>query len=180
MKIHESAFIHPSAALYGDLEIGEGSSVWPSAAIRADFNSIRIARMSSVQDTAVLHSTPTCPVIIGSYVTVGHGAVVHGATIEDYVLVGIRAVVLDGAKVGAGSFIAAGAVIRDGMVIPPDSFVSGSPAAFKPARPGTREQIRAGAISYHLLSRRYLEGKEIFPLNELIERMKEWESSGRE
>lgn len=181
MKIHETAFVHPTAVLHGDIEVGEGTSIWAHAAIRGDFNTIRIGSFSSVQDTCVLHCAPMNPLSIGNYVTVGHGAVIHGAKIGDYVLVGMGAIVLDGAQVGDGSLIAAGSVVAEGTVVPPDSFVRGNPATVKPAREGTRSMIRSGAVSYHLLSRRYIEGKDFITVSELIARMKEWEEkAGRE
>jgi len=179
VKIHETAFVHPTAALHGDIEVGEGSSIWAHAAIRGDFNTIRIGRLSSVQDTCVLHCAPLHPLSIGDYVTVGHGAVIHGASIGDCVLVGMGAIVLDGAQAGSGTLIAAGAVVGEGRIIPPDSFVSGNPATVKPARAGTRDMIRSGAISYHLLSRKYIEGKDTLPMDELIAKLKEWEEKAR-
>lgn len=174
MKIHPTAFIHPTAAIHGNVEIGEGSSVWAHAAIRGDFNSIKVGSFTSIQDTCVLHCAPMHALSIGDYVTVGHGAVIHGATVGNCVLVGMRAVLLDGVKVGDGTLIAAGAVVRDGTQIPPDSFVSGNPATVKPAKPGTKDRIRAGAISYHSLSRKYIEGKESISPQEVVEKMRDW------
>jgi carbonic anhydrase/acetyltransferase-like protein (isoleucine patch superfamily) len=168
MKIDETVYVHPTAVIHA------GSSVWAHSAIRGDFNSIKIGKFTSIQDTVVLHCAPMNAVVIGDYVTVGHGAVIHGAQIEDYVLVGMRAVILDGAHIGKGSLIAAGAVVREGAKVPPNSLVIGNPAVVKQAKEGTLERIKAGAISYHLLSRKYMEGEETLPFPELLAKMQEW------
>ena len=175
MKIDTQTYIYPSAVIIGNVEIGHGSSVWPGAVLRGDFHSITIGRYSSLQDNSVVHPSPMKPVQIGDWVTVGHSAVIHGSVVGDYALVGIRAVLLDGAMVGSGSLIAAGTLVPEGMQIPPDSFVSGSPAVIKPARAGTRENNRLYALSYHLLSRRYMRGNHSFSLDEVIREIREWE-----
>jgi len=174
MQIDAEAYVHTSAVIIGNVEIGAGSSVWPGAVLRGDYHSITLGRYSSLQDNSVVHPSPMNLVRIGDWVTVGHSVVIHGSVIEDYVLVGIRSVLLDGVVVGAGSMIAAGTLVPEGMQIPPDSFVSGSPAVVKPARPGTRENNRTYALSYHLLSRRYMEGNYLFTLDEVICEIKEW------
>ena len=175
MEKDAQAYLHPSAVIIGNVEIGNGSSIWPGAVLRGDFHSITIGQYSSLQDNAVVHPSPTKLVQIGDWVTVGHSAVIHGSVIGDYVLVGIRSVLLDGVVVGSGSLIAAGTLVPEGMQIPSDSFVSGSPAVIKPARTGTRENNRLYALSYHLLSRRHMQGNHTFPLGEVIREIKEWE-----
>lgn len=127
-RIHPDTFVADSAAVMGNVSVGKKSSLWFNAVLRADINSITIGEACSVQEGAVLHVALDQPLIIGDYVTVGHGAVLHGCTIGDNVLIGMKAVVLDGAVVGEGSIIGAGAVVKEGMVIPPRSLAVGLPA----------------------------------------------------
>ena len=126
--IPASCYIDISAQIIGDVILGERSSVWMNAVIRGDVNSIRIGANSNVQDCAVLHGMRyVYPVHLGDWVTVGHNATVHGCTIEDNVLIGIGATVLNGAAIGANSIIAAGALIPERTIIPPNSLVTGIP-----------------------------------------------------
>jgi carbonic anhydrase/acetyltransferase-like protein (isoleucine patch superfamily) len=127
-----SCYVDQSAQLIGDVELGEQASVWMNAVLRGDVNSIRLGARSNVQDCAVLHGMRYLyPVIVGEMVTIGHNATVHGCVLEDAVLVGIGAVILNNARVGEGSIIAAGAVIPEQMVIPPNSLVAGVPGKIK-------------------------------------------------
>jgi carbonic anhydrase/acetyltransferase-like protein (isoleucine patch superfamily) len=127
-----SCYVDVSAQLIGDVELGEQASVWMNAVLRGDVNSIRVGARSNVQDCAVLHGMRyVYPVIVGEMVTIGHNATVHGCVLEDEVLVGIGAVILNNARVGEGSIIAAGAVVPEQMVIPPNSLVVGVPAKVK-------------------------------------------------
>jgi carbonic anhydrase/acetyltransferase-like protein (isoleucine patch superfamily) len=127
-----SCYVDISAQLIGDVELGEHTSVWMNAVVRGDVNSIRVGARSNVQDCAVLHGMRyVYPVIVGEMVTIGHNATVHGCVIEDEVLVGIGAVILNNARVGQGSIIAAGAVIPEQTVIPPNSLVAGVPGKVK-------------------------------------------------
>lgn len=130
--VPESCYVDPSAQVIGDVELGEQASVWMNAVVRGDVNSIRIGAKSNVQDCAVLHGMRYLyPVTIGEMVTIGHNATVHGCMLEDNVLVGIGAVILNDARVGEGSIIAAGAVIPEHAVIPPRSLVVGIPGKVK-------------------------------------------------
>jgi carbonic anhydrase/acetyltransferase-like protein (isoleucine patch superfamily) len=123
-----SCYVDVSAQLIGDVVLGEQASVWMNAVVRGDVNAIRIGAKSNVQDCAVLHGMRyVYPVIVGEMVTIGHNATVHGCVVEDAVLVGIGAVILNNARIGEGSIIAAGAVIPEQMVIPPNSLVAGVP-----------------------------------------------------
>jgi carbonic anhydrase/acetyltransferase-like protein (isoleucine patch superfamily) len=123
-----SCYVDPSAQLIGDVVLGEQASVWMNAVIRGDVNSIRIGARSNVQDCAVLHGMRHLyPVIIGEMVTIGHNATVHGCILEDAILVGIGSTILNNARIGEGSIIAAGAVIPEQTVIPPNSLVAGVP-----------------------------------------------------
>ena len=127
-KIDPTAFVAPGAFIIGDVTIGPESSVWFGVVLRGDIAPIVIGEGSNIQDGAVVHVDIGRPTIIGNWVTVGHGAVLHGCTIGDNVLIGIRAVVLTGAVVGENSLIGAGAVVTEGSIIPPNSLVLGIPA----------------------------------------------------
>jgi carbonic anhydrase/acetyltransferase-like protein (isoleucine patch superfamily) len=126
--IPSSCYVDFSAQIIGDVVLGEQASVWMNAVVRGDVNSIRIGARSNVQDCAVLHGMRYLhPVIVGEMVTIGHNATVHGCVLEDAVLVGIGATILNNARIGEGSIIAAGAVIPEQTVIPPNSLVAGVP-----------------------------------------------------
>ena len=134
-RVHPTAFIDDSAQVIGDVEIGEESGVWMNAVVRGDVHSIRVGRRSNIQDGTVVHAQSATsgahPTVIGNSVTIGHGALVHGCTIDDQCLIGIGAIVLNGAHVGMQSIIAAGALVTEGMKVPPKSLVMGSPAKVK-------------------------------------------------
>jgi carbonic anhydrase/acetyltransferase-like protein (isoleucine patch superfamily) len=145
-----SCYVDPSAQVIGDVVLGEQASVWMNAVVRGDVNSIRIGARSNVQDCAVLHGMRyVYPVIVGEMVTIGHNATVHGCVIEDEVLVGIGAAILNNARIGSGSIIAAGALIPEGMVIPPRSLVTGVPGRIRRALgDADREMILNYARNY--------------------------------
>jgi carbonic anhydrase/acetyltransferase-like protein (isoleucine patch superfamily) len=146
----------PGAFLIGDVSLGAEASVWYGAVLRGDGDSIRIGARSNIQDNAVVHTDPGFPVTVGTGVSVGHGAVLHGCTVGDDVLVGMNATVLNGARIGAGSLIAAGALITENADIPPGSLVAGVPG--KVRRELTDDElahVRANAQSYVELSRRH-------------------------
>ena len=131
-RVPSSVFVDDSAQVIGDVEIGDESSVWMCVVIRGDVNSIRIGRRSNVQDGTIVHGmTKTHPTTIGDSVTIGHGAIIHGCTIEDQCLIGMGAVLLNGAHVGTGSIVAAGALLVEGMKVPPRSLVMGIPGKVK-------------------------------------------------
>jgi len=149
----------PSAVVCGEVQIGEGSSVWFNAVIRGDNELITIGENSNVQDGAVLHTDPGFPLTIGSGVTVGHKAMLHGCTIGDNSLVGINAVVLNGATIGRNCLIGANALVTEGKEIPDNSMVLGSPG--KVVRELTPEQIeglRRSAKHYVDNARRFQSG----------------------
>lgn len=131
-QVPTSCYVDISAQVLGDVVLGEHASVWMNAVLRGDVNAIRIGARSNVQDCAVLHGMRHLyPVIVGEMVTIGHNATVHGCVLEDEVLVGIGATILNNARVGAGSIIAAGAVIPEQMIIPPRSLVAGVPGKIR-------------------------------------------------
>jgi len=149
-KIAASAYIDQSAQVIGDVVVGERSSIWPNVTVRGDVNWIRIGEETSIQDNSVLHcDAGSFPLQIGSRVTVGHLAMLHGCTVEDECLIGIGAIILNGAKIGSGSVIAAGAVVPEGMQVPPHSLVMGVPAKVKrPVTPEEQERFRQNAKRY--------------------------------
>jgi len=164
-KIAHGVFIAPDALVMGDVEIGERSSIWYGSVVRGDVNWIKIGKKTNIQDRCVCHvSAQTAPLLVGDEVTCGHGAILHGCVIEDRVLVGMGAVVLDNAKVGEGSIIAAGALVPPNKQIPPGSLVAGVPAKVKRQTTDEEtEQIKASAEHYYRLS---LEHGEVWGLND--------------
>ena len=148
--VHATCYVDASAQVIGDVELGENASVWMNAVVRGDVNRIRIGAGSNVQDCAVLHGMRHLyPVLVGEMVTIGHNATVHGCVLEDTVLVGIGATILNNARVGEGSIIAAGAVIPEQMVIPPNSLVAGVPGKIRRTLgPEDRELILKYARNY--------------------------------
>lgn len=122
-------FFAETAVVIGDVVMGDGCSVWYNAVIRGDVNSIRIGDRVNVQDNATLHCTyQKCGLTIGDDVSIGHNAVVHGCTVENKVLIGMGAIVMDQAVIGTGSVIAAGAVVTQGTIVEPGSLMAGVPA----------------------------------------------------
>ncbi|MET7287265.1 gamma carbonic anhydrase family protein [Streptomyces sp. NPDC005573] len=127
-RVEEAAFVAPTASVIGDVTLGAGASVWYGAVVRADVERITVGAEANVQDGVTLHADPGFPVTVGERVSIGHNAVVHGATVEDDCLIGMGATVLNGAVIGAGSLVAAQALVPQGMVVPPGSLVAGVPA----------------------------------------------------
>jgi len=157
-RVHPSAFIDQSAQVIGDVEIGEESSIWMCAVLRGDVHAIRVGRRTNIQDGTIVHvMTGTHPTTIGDHVTIGHGAIVHGCTIESQCLVGMGAILLDGAHIGSGSVVAAGTLIVENVRVPPKSLVMGRPGKVK--RLLTRaeiEDIQAYADRYVVYRLDYL------------------------
>ncbi|MFA6542021.1 MAG: gamma carbonic anhydrase family protein [Bacteroidota bacterium] len=141
-KLHPTVFVADGAKIIGDVVIGADSSVWFNAVVRGDVNFIRIGERTNIQDNTVIHVTSKkFPTHIGSNVTVGHSAVIHACTINDYCLIGMGAVVLDDATVGPYSLVAAGAVVTMGAVIPEGMLAAGIPA--KVIRKLTDEELQS-------------------------------------
>ena len=131
-RVHPTAFIDESAQVIGDVEIGEESSVWMAVVVRGDVNRIRIGRRTNVQDGTIVHvMIRTHPTTIGDNVTIGHGAIVHGCTIETQCLIGMGAILLNGSHIGTQSIVAAGTLVTEEMKVPPRSLVMGNPAKVK-------------------------------------------------
>jgi carbonic anhydrase/acetyltransferase-like protein (isoleucine patch superfamily) len=157
-ELDPTVFVAESAQVIGDVHLGPESSVWFNAVVRGDVNWIRIGARSNIQDGAVVHVTNrTAPTLIGDRVTVGHSAVVHGCTVEDDVLVGIGAVILDHAVIGHDSLVGARALVTGGTRIPPRSLVLGSPArVVRSLSDEEVEQVHAFARNYVGYARIYL------------------------
>lgn len=146
-QLADDAWVAPTAAVVGAVTVGAGSGIFYSAVARGDTSTITIGAGSNLQDGAVLHADPGFPCAIGSGVSIGHAAVVHGCTVEDDCLIGMGAVVLNGAVIGRGSMVAAGAVVLEGAQIPPGSLVAGVPGKVRreltePERAGVRDNAR--------------------------------------
>jgi carbonic anhydrase/acetyltransferase-like protein (isoleucine patch superfamily) len=126
--IHPSAWIAPTAAVMGDVTLGAESSVWYGSVIRGDMAPVKIGSQSCLQDGTIVHVDEEVPCLIGSRVGVGHRVILHGCIVEDGCLIGMGAVLLNDVRVGTGSVVAAGAVLPEGMQVPPHSLVMGVPA----------------------------------------------------
>jgi len=155
-----SVFIAPGAKLVGDVTIGAQSSVWFNAVLRGDRAPIRIGTQTNVQDLCMLHADPGAPCTLGDRVSVGHAAIIHGAVVEDDVLIGMRAVVMNRARIGSGSIIGVGAVVTEDCEIPPGSIVLGVPGKLtRAAEERDRQRIRHAANVYVALAGQYAAGK---------------------
>lgn len=156
-QIHRTVFVANGAVVVGDVMIAEHSSVWFNTVARGDVNYIKIGKKTNIQDNSVLHvTTDTHPLVIGDEVTVGHRVILHGCTVRDRVLVGMGAIVLDGAVLEEDSFVAAGSLVPPGFSVPSGKLVMGSPAKVK--RDLTEQElksIRDSAASYVRNADRY-------------------------
>lgn len=143
------AWLAPNATVVGKVFVGAASSVWYGAVLRGDHDSIEMLEQSNLQDGCVVHTDPGSPVHIGRRVTVGHRAVLHGCWIDDDVLIGMGAVIMNGARIGSGSLIAAGALLLENTVIPPGSLVAGAPGKVRrETTEDERSAISASALRY--------------------------------
>jgi carbonic anhydrase/acetyltransferase-like protein (isoleucine patch superfamily) len=155
-RIGKGAFIAPTAALIGDVEIGDGASVWFGAVLRGDEAAIRIGAHTSVQDNVVIHVYEGHDTVIEDHVTIGHGAILEACHVGSYALIGMNAVVLDRAKVGARSLIAAGTVVLEDQEIPSDCLAAGVPAKIKKKIEGSAaEWLGVSSAAYERLTRDY-------------------------
>jgi carbonic anhydrase/acetyltransferase-like protein (isoleucine patch superfamily) len=156
--IHPSAFIAASADLIGRVTVCEEASVWYHATLRGDINEIVIGPRSNVQDNVVIHLSDDFGCYVGELVTVGHSAILHACTVKDEVLIGMGAIVLDGAVIGERTIVGAGALVTGGMIIPPGSLVLGSPAkVVRTLSLDEQGKVRGWAEKYVHGSRRYLD-----------------------
>jgi carbonic anhydrase/acetyltransferase-like protein (isoleucine patch superfamily) len=158
-RLAENTFVATGAALVGDVEVLEGASVWYGCVLRGDINRIQLGARSNLQDGAVVHVGDRDPALIGADVVVGHRALIHGCQIEDAVLVGMGATVLDGAVIGQGSVIGAGCLVTAGTRIPPRSLVLGVPGKVKKTLTDADEVFhRELAAKYMRLAHNYRQG----------------------
>ena len=156
-EVHSSAFVAASADLIGRVTVAEEASIWYNVTLRGDINEIVIGPRSNVQDNAVIHLSDDFGTFIGEYVTIGHGAIVHAATVKDEVLIGMGSCILDGAVIGERSIIGANALVTSGTVIPPGSLVMGSPArVVKTLDLAEQAKVKLWAEKYVVQSRKYL------------------------
>jgi gamma-carbonic anhydrase len=161
-KIGAGVFIDESAQVIGDVEIGANSSVWFNSVVRGDVYYIRIGENSNIQDLCCLHVTrDRNPTILGDHVTVGHGVILHGCSIESHCLIGMGAIVMDRVKIGQGSIVGAGSILTQGLQVPPRSLVLGAPA--RVIRELSAEQIQGidrYAENYLMYKENYLKVQE--------------------
>jgi carbonic anhydrase/acetyltransferase-like protein (isoleucine patch superfamily) len=156
-KVHESVFLAAGSRVIGDVELAENVSIWFNSVVRGDIERIHIGRDSNIQDNVTIHVTHfTNPTWVGAGVTVGHGAVLHGCTVKDGALIGMKAVVLDRAVIGEESLVAAGAVVLGGTIVAPGMLVAGIPAkVIRPLRDEERAMVRSGATNYMMYVEHY-------------------------
>jgi len=164
-QIEKNTFTAPGSCIIGDVTIKDGASIWYNCVLRADVNKIHIGRFSNIQDNTTVHADSGrgsglpegLPTIVGEYVTVGHNCVLHACTIKDYCLIGMGAIIMNGAVIGENSLVAAGSLIPERKVYPPNSLILGSPA--KVVRELTEQEIasiRSSAARYIERSQKYL------------------------
>ena len=164
-QIESDVLLCPGAMVVGRVKIGAGSSVWYNTVIRGDVHDVVVGRYTSIQDGTVIHEDSGrgsgleggLPTVVGDYVTVGHGVILHACRVEDYALVGMGAIVMDGAVVGKGAVIGAGALVTKNTVIPPFSLALGSPAKVVRTLPeASLEERREQAMHYHSLAQAHI------------------------
>jgi carbonic anhydrase/acetyltransferase-like protein (isoleucine patch superfamily) len=155
--IHPSVFLVAGSHVIGDVVLEENVSVWFNTVIRGDVERIRIGRNTNVQDNVTIHVTHyTNPTMVGANVTIGHGAVLHGCTVKDGALIGMKAVVLDRAVIGEGALVAAGSVVLGGTRVPPHSLVGGIPAkVLRPLKENEMKMVAEGATNYMMYVEHY-------------------------
>lgn len=157
-KISKNVFIAPNAFIIGDVILEEGVSVWYGAVLRGDIEPIIVRKFSNIQDNCVVHTSQGYPVTIGEYVTIGHGAIIHGCEIGDRVLIGMNATILDGSRINKGCIIAAGSVVKEESIIENLTLAAGVPAQAKKKLHGNiLLDLEEHAKSYFNLSKEYLQ-----------------------
>ncbi len=155
-QIHPSAHLAPNATVFGEVSLGENASVWFGAVLRGDINRIAIGPRSNIQDGVIVHVSDEFPAIVGEFVTVGHAAVLHACSVGDEVLIGMGAIVLDGAEIGARSIIGARALVTAGMKVPPGSLVLGTPGkVVRQLRAAEQDALKGWALKYVEVVKRY-------------------------
>jgi len=158
-EIHKSSFVAKTAIIIGDVKIGKNCGIFPYSVIRGDQNTIEIDDGSNVQDCCVIHTNEKYAVKIGKNVSIGHGAIIHGAAIEDNVIIGMNATVMNGCKIGNGSIIGANALVTEKKQIPENSLVLGVPGKTVKQDEKFKETAILNAETYQKLSKNHKEGK---------------------
>jgi len=161
-RIPASAFVAPTATVVGDVQLGEEASVWYGTVLRGDVGSIRIGNRTNIQDLCVLHLTAGGPpIVVGDEVTVGHRAILHGATVEDRCLIGMGSILLDGCVIGEESLVGAGSVVLEGTRVPPRCFLAGIPAKVKgPIPAAVHARLKESADGYVRLALSHAAGRD--------------------
>jgi len=163
--IHSTAFVHASSEIIGRVTLKKNSSIWPMVVLRGDIERITIGVEANVQDAAVMHTSKGLPVVLGTGVTVGHGAIIHGAKIGAYSLIGMGAILLDGCQIGPECLIGAGAVVPEHVKIPARSLVLGVPGkVIRKLRPEELTMLHDRARDYVRYAREHREGSSPLPL----------------
>lgn len=157
IAIDETAYVHPSAQLYGAVAIGPGASVWPNVVMRAEAFEIRIGACSNIQDFVMVHIGWETPTLVGAYCSITHHVTLHGCTIGDNCLIGINATVMDGAIIGDNCIVAGHAIVSEGMVVPDNSIVAGVPAKVVKTR-NNLVGNRVNALLYHRNAQAFARG----------------------
>lgn len=158
--VPENAWVAPSADVVGDVELGEGASVWYSCVLRGDIEPIRIGADTNVQDLTMVHVDRGMPAVVGPGVGIGHRAVIHGCEIEEDCLIGMGATVLSGATIGRGSVVAANALVTEGTEVPPGSLVVGMPGeVVRSVNDELRERIKSTVEHYSALKEGHRSGR---------------------
>ena len=159
IKIGKNVYIAATAVILGEVEISDGVSIFDSAVIRGDMNYVRIGENSNIQDNATIHTDAGNPTVMGKNVSVGHNAIVHGATVDDDIIIGMGAILLNGAHIRSGCVVAAGAVVRENFETQENSLLAGVPAELKRTGESLHDYAFANARSYQGLRDLYLLGK---------------------
>jgi len=161
-ELGDGVFVAPGAHVIGRVRLGAGASVWFGAVIRGDNEWIEIGELTNIQDNSALHSDMGSPLKIGAGCTIGHMAIVHGCTIEDNVLIGMGATVLNGAKIGRNSIVGANALVTEGKEFPENSLIVGAPAkAIRTLDAATAEKLTESARHYNQNGQRYAAGLKL-------------------
>ena len=156
VNLGRGAWVAPTATLTGRVRLGARASVWFGCVVRGDLEPIAIGDETNVQDLTVVHVDRGCPVVVGSRVTIGHRAVIHGCSIDDDAVIGMGAVLLSGSRVGRGALVAAGAVLREGFALPPGAIAAGVPAVIRgEVSAELKQRFERGVASYVRLASRY-------------------------
>lgn len=159
-NINTPLFIADGVRLFGDIRLGKMVNIWFNSVLRGDITYIEVGDFTNIQDNVVIHVDYDLPTIIGSYVTIGHSAIIHGAKVASNVLIGMGSIILSGAEIGEGSIIAAGAVVKEREKIPSFSLVGGVPGKIIKTLPeDVIEKIKKSAYEYVNLAKRFLSGE---------------------